>query len=252
MQLDLRQCETMALSLPEDTIRRESIVAHCTQLGLAWRLIDGVKASPGKIGCALSHLRALRLSTPGRPLLILEDDIGVSESFTPVIEAPGDADAVYLGGTIFGAIELVDYVGFTGAIAADEVNGELLRVYNLLSTHAILYVTERFKAAAAEATMHAIVDRDWEHDKAMARLQETYTVYAWRRPMFYQAAALQKPEIGQRQEDVTNITLQPNPLGVPGVLDLREGPRACLLVREGGILRWRWADEMQAGATGDG
>ena len=197
----------------------------------------------------MSHLRALRRSTPQRPLLILEDDVGVTESFRHVIDIPDDADAVYLGASIYGAISLVDYVGFTDSVAADEVNDELLRVYNLLSTHAILHVSERFKAAAAEATLQAIVDRDWEHDKAMAQLQETYTVYAWRRPMFYQAAALQQPHIGQKQEDVTNITLSPKALGVPGTLDMREGRRACFLVREDGILRWRWVDEMQ-GAGG--
>jgi hypothetical protein len=242
MQLELRQCETMALSLPEDTARRESVTAHCNQLGLSWRLIDGVKATPGKIGCALSHLRALRLSRPGLPLLILEDDIGVTESFTPLIDIPDDADAVYLGGTIFGAIDLVDYVGFTDSVAGDEINEQLIRVYNLLSTHAILYVTDRFKAAAEAAIVHALADLDWEHDKAMAKLQETFAVYAWRRPMFYQAAALQRPEVGQRQEDVTNIVLRPRPPGIPGTLDLREGPRDCLLVREDGRLRWRWVD----------
>jgi hypothetical protein len=242
MQLDLRQCETMALSLPEDAPRRESVTAHCNQLALSWRMIDGVKATPGRIGCALSHLRALRLSQPGVPLLILEDDIGVSESFTPVIDIPDDADAVYLGGTIYGAIDLVDYVGFTDSVAADEVNDQLLRVYNLLSTHAILHVTERFKAAAAEAILYSIADRDWEHDKAMARLQESSTVYAWRRPMFYQAAALQRPEAGQRQEDATNIVIRPQPPGIPGTLDMREGRRACFLVREDGRLKWRWVD----------
>ena len=127
-------------------------------------------------------------------------------------------------------------------MAAEPVREGLLRVYNLLSTHAIVHVTDAFKQASMEAIVHSIADRAWEHDKAMAALQERFNVYAMTRPMFYQAAALQKPHIGQRQEDATNIVITPTAIGVPGTLELRQGPRACLLLREDGKLKWRWSD----------
>jgi hypothetical protein len=239
IQLDLRTCETMALSLLEEAARRRSVVELCERLGLSWRLIDAVKCSPGRIGCGLSHLRALRLSTPGKPLVILEDDVGVNERFDPVIKVPADADAVYLGASIYGAVDIVDYVGFTNMLAADVVDDDLLRVYNLLSTHAILYLTERFKLATAESILQSLVDHDWEHDKAMAKLQETFTVYALRRPMFFQAANLQSSR-GRHQEDVTNIRLEPLALGTRFSLGIGDGWRAASLVREDGLLRWRW------------
>jgi hypothetical protein len=239
--LDLRQCETMALSLVSQPQRRQSVAAVCEQLGLDWRIVDAIAASPGRVGCALSHLRALSQSTAGRPLLILEDDVGVEDGVTPELEIPGDADAVYLGASIYGAVDIVDYVGFTRMLAADPAGPDLLRVYNLLSTHAILYLSERFKQAAAESIVQSLID-DWEHDKGMARLQERFCVYALRRPAFFQAAALQASR-GDHQERVTRITLQPSPVGAKSDLGIEDTWRAAKLVREEGLLRWRWDGE---------
>ena len=232
----------MALSLKDDTERRESVAAVCERLGLSWRFIEGVSCTPGWIGCGLSHMRALRHSAPGEPLLILEDDVGVSEHYAPIIEAPADADAVYLGASIFGAVDLIGYVGFTHMLLADPVGEDFLRVYNLLGTHAIVYLTERFKQATAETIAHTMIDLGQEHDKGMARLQERFNVYALRRPMFYQAAGLQKASVGPRQEEVTKVVLEPQAEGGAANMGLGDTWRAAVIVREDGLLRWRWAD----------
>jgi hypothetical protein len=237
--LDLRQVETMALSLAEDVRRRTSVSDICNRLGLSWRLIEAIKCNPGRIGCALSHLRALRLSTADKPLLILEDDIGVGAHFGPVIEPPADADAIYLGGSVYGAADMIDYVGFTRMLAADPVGDDWLRVYNLLGTHAILYLTDAFKHATEEAILESLVDRDWEHDKGMVKLQERFTVYALRQPLFFQAAALQKGD-GRHQESVTNVVLDPVAEGTRAKVQLEGEWHPVLLVRENGQLRWRF------------
>ena len=241
----MRQSETMALSLVDEETRRRSVAEVCDRLGLSWRMVDAVRCSPGRIGCALSHLRALRLSSPGRPLLILEDDVGVSESFAPLIDVPLDADAAYLGASVYGAVDIVDYVGFTNMLAADPAGEHWLRVFNLLGTHAILYLTDRFKLATAEAIVESIADRDWEHDKGMARLQERFNVYALRRPMFFQSAALQSAR-GEHQENVTNIVLEPRHEGAKANLGLGDEWWPAVLVREDGRLRWRWDVEAQS------
>jgi hypothetical protein len=232
----------MAVSLKDDTARRESVAAVCERLDLSWRFVDGLNCKPGWIGCGLSHMRALRLSAAGAPLLILEDDVEVSEHFAPVIEAPADADAIYLGASIFGAVDLIGYVGFTHMLLADPVDDDFLRVYNLLGAHAIVYLTERFKHAAAEAIAHTMIDLGQEHDKGMARLQERFNVYALRRPMFYQAASLQKATVGPRQEEVTKVVLEPQPEGIFANMGLGDIFRKAVIVREDGRLRWRWAD----------
>ena len=242
MRVDLRASETIAVSLPSEAARRASITAVGESLGLAWRLVDGVETRPGRIGCALGHLRALRAASPGRPLLILEDDVQTSAGVAPVIELPDEADALYLGVSRFGAIDLIDYVGFSNMIAAEAIDERLLRVYNLLGAHAILYLSERFKAAAAEAILRAVADEDREHDKEMARLQESFAVYALRRPLFYQANALQKPAAGDRQEAMTRVELQPLPEGVLGRIEVDGAWKDIVLTRDGGRLRWRWRE----------
>ena len=241
MRIDLRECQTLAISLPDATARRESVSALCQGLGLPGRLLDGVKASPGWLGCGLSHLRALREGDPDRPLLILEDDVAANEAFEWTLEAPDDADALYLGASIFGAVDMIDYVGFTYGVAADAVNDRLFRVYNLLSTHAILYLSHRFRRASAAGILEFMIDRGWAHDRAMAWLQERYNVYALRRPMFYQAAALQGPG-GERQEEVTNIVMQPPAEGAKVTVEIEGQWVWAELRREQGILKWRWSE----------
>lgn len=243
MRIDLHSVETLALSLPSEPGRRASVSGLCERLGLSWRLVDGVEARPGRIGCGLSHLRALRQARPGRALLILEDDVAAIDGFDPHLDVPDDADAVYLGVSQFGAVDLIDYVGFSNMIAADAVDERLLRIYNVLSAHAILYVTERFKAAAAEATLRALADLDREHDKEMARLQEDFVVYALRRPLFYQSNALQKPEAGDRQEAMTRIELAPLPVGTLGKIEVDGAWKTIVLARDGGRLRWLWGEQ---------
>jgi hypothetical protein len=249
MRVDLRKCDTLTVSLPAQAARRASVSALCRRLGLDWRMVDGVPTEPGRIGCGLGHLRALRAARSGAPTLVLEDDVAASEGFDPIVDVPDDADALYVGVSLYGAIDVIDYVGFSNMIAADPVDERLLRIYNLLGAHAILYLSDRFRAASAEAILRAIADLDREHDKEMARLQETFVVYALRRPLFYQANALQRPEAGDRQEAMTRVELKPLTEGIVGQIEVDGVWRSIVLSRDEPRLRWRWAG---LGGTGGG
>ena len=216
ISLDLRQCETLILNLAEDVQRRESVTALCEQLGLSYQVVDAVKCRPGHIGCGLSHLKALRQSDSLRPTLVLEDDVAITEHFLSTLAIPDDADAIYLGTSAFGAIELIDYVGFTSRVLADEAPGGLLRIYNLLAAHAILYLTDRYRRRAIEAIVESIIDRDWDPDRGLAMIQADFNVYAPRHPAFYQAGALQSPDRAEAQESSTRAVLEPSPVGRSG------------------------------------
>lgn len=241
LTLDLRACRTVALNLPEDARRRESVTQVCADAGLNLALVDGVRASPGRTGCALSHLRALRAYAEARPLLVLEDDVRLTEDFRPEIRYPADADALYLGISNYGAIEPVDYTGFTNLVLADDVDGQWVRVFNLLGAHAILYLSDRFRAAAMESIVESLADLDWAHDRGLARIQGRFKVYALRRPMFYQAADLQDRPDAHQQEAVTRFVLGSLAPGVTASVELGGVWRQMSLVREAdGRLNWRW------------
>jgi hypothetical protein len=239
--LDLRQCETLVLNLAEDAERRESVLALCARLELPARLIDAIKCSPGRIGCGLSHLKALREAANAGPTLILEDDVATTEAFSPVLEIPDDADAVYLGCSTYGAIEMVDYIGFTGRLLADDAGGGLLRVYNLLAAHATVYLTERYRLAAIEAITESVVDRDWDPDRGLAMIQSDFNVYALQYPSFYQAAALQPPSRAESQEAATRVVLQPSQIGQIEPIYLGGDAHNIRVERQGGGLKWVWA-----------
>jgi hypothetical protein len=239
--LDLRHCETLVLNLDEDVQRRESVVGLCERLGLSWRLIEAVKCNPGRIGCGLSHLKALRQADPTRPTLILEDDIGVTEDFRALIDLPLDADALYVGCSSYGALEMVEYVGFTYRLLADEATDGLLRVYNMLATHAIVYLTDRYRRAAADAIVASMIDHDWSPDSGLAKIQPDFNIYALRRPAFYQAAELQPPGRGEPQEAATRIVLEPSRVGAVEPVWLGGEPHNIRIERQADRLKWVWA-----------
>ena len=239
--LDLRQCETLVLNLAEDVERRESVVDLCERLGLSYQLVDALKCSPGRIGCGPSHLKALRQADKTRPTLVLEDDIAATEDFAPVLTVPDDADAVYLGVSAYGAVEMIDYIGFTGRLLADEASDGLMRVYNLLAAHATVYLTERYRRAAIEAIVESIVDRDWDPDRGLAMIQADFNVYAVQRPAFYQAAALQMPGRAEAQENATLLTLTPLPVGTVEPIWLDGVAHNIRIERHDNRLRWVWA-----------
>jgi hypothetical protein len=238
--LDLRQCETLILNLAEDVQRRESVVSLCERLGLSYRVVDGVKCSPGRIGCGLTHLKALRQADPSRPTLIFEDDIAVTEDYCPEVILPDGADALYLGVSAYGAVELVDYIGFTGRLLAEEASEGLLRVFNLLAAHATVYLTERYRRRAIEAITESLADRDWDPDRGLAMIQADYNVYAVRQPAFYQAAALQPPGRAV-QEDATRLSLAPLPIGSVEPLWLEGVAHNVRIERHDDRLKWVWA-----------
>ncbi len=243
MLVDLRACDTVAISLPEAIERRGSVAAVCESLGLSWQLLDGVKASPGWLGCGLSHLLALRQAKPLTPLIILEDDVEHTDACASAIEVPDDADAVYLGGSLYGAVDIVDYVGFTDMVAADPAGDLLVRVYNLLGTHAILYLSDRFRRACQDMILETMLERGWAHDKGMAKLQESFTVYALKRPMFVQSDHLQGPHFAGVQRSKTDVVLEASAEGAPARLGIGDTWRWAVLVREHGRLRWRWMEQ---------
>ena len=55
MQIDLRECETLVINLPEDTARRANMTQLCDRLGLNYRFIEGIKCAPGRIGATNRH-----------------------------------------------------------------------------------------------------------------------------------------------------------------------------------------------------
>lgn len=237
-RIELADCDVAIISLPGEHSRRGVVAARCRALGLNPRIVEAVACEPGQIGCGLSHIKALRSWDGTRPLLVLEDDVNTTEHFSPAIDVPADADAVWLGITKYGAAESVEFVGFPGVLAAETVAPGVARIYNMLAAHAVLHLTRHWSRSAIEAMLAAMLEYGSPPDCGLARIQPDFRIYAMQDPLFYQAAELQRREVATLREDATRIRLDPPQPGTVFALELREGLKPVRLERIDGILRW--------------
>ncbi len=142
----------------------------------------------GCIGYASALDRALRdMGRDFRPFLLIEDD--VSRMGADLFTLPPDADALYLG--ITSSAMMLDHPRQRQELLAEPTaDPKILRVLNLLTTHAIVYVSPVFAAAAqracVEAAMRILAGGEEPWDCNIARLQPSHRVYALIEPMFYQ------------------------------------------------------------------
>ena len=115
------------------------------------------------------------------PILIVEDDIGWTGIKT--IDIPLDADAIYLGLSYCGghATENI-HVLYCNAIPYSDTQ---CRIINMLSAHAILYISKRYKQAVMNE-LYKIKDINYYNDVAISRIQKDYNVYGNNVPVFFQ------------------------------------------------------------------
>ena len=179
MNLDLREIPVIYINLDRDVEKKEKIEKNLKSLGF-----KTVVRSPGylhptghRAGCSMAQHIALKKIDP--PFIILEDD-ATPLNFTPEIEVPDDADAVYLGVSSWGRMN-----GHSGPyVQYDEVDNGLLKVYNMLGTHAILYLNKEYVSVSTKIAYHQYKTEGYV-DVGFTDIMKYYNVYAFDNPMFY-------------------------------------------------------------------
>lgn len=160
--------------------------------GIKASKINGEVIIPYTIGIAKAHLEAV--SSAYGPILVLEDDAELLETVYPTeFEVPNDCDALYLGTSTYGMIK-----GQTAgnSVLAAKYNDNLLRVFNMLGMHAILYLTEEYKMHTIDTLKEFIENPIGGCDDPIAKTMWRWNVYALSSPIFYQADG--------RSEEVTS------------------------------------------------
>lgn len=113
------------------------------------------------------------------PILILEDDI----DFTGVREFDfvEDADAIYFGISRSAGhpIQNIDQ----GVVQFEPYSETQVRIKNMLTTHAILYISQSYKRSVIEVLSNCMI----YNDIALSRIQSNFKVLANIRPSFYQS-----------------------------------------------------------------
>jgi hypothetical protein len=154
--IDLRAMSILVINSEDRPDRRAFMQRQMDALGLPFSFVNGVRMTgPGK-GCAQAHLSVLKRTDVRTPFLVLEDDCEFTDNFHYRYVFPEEAEAVYLGVSGFG-IQPPGSIG-TGegiwkGVRFTRFGPNYLRVFNMLSGHARLYLTESYRAAVIDRAM---------------------------------------------------------------------------------------------------
>lgn len=181
-RLELSSLPVYVINLKEDKEKRSAIESQLKSYGFTnITFFNGTRSSTKKVGVASSHNKLLKqLKDTELPCLVLEDDVSIWDK-KEYIDVPANADAYYLGNSIFGLY------GGSGKkkIALEQFDEQSFRIYNMLAAHAIVYLNKEYIEFLERATAFQLSIRD-NQDKARAETMKYWNVYSAAKPMFYQ------------------------------------------------------------------
>jgi len=182
MKLLLKNIKTYWLTCDKAKNRWPSMELMLNTLGINGEKINGEITSPYTIGIAKNHRDAL-IKSGDSIVHILEDDATLTNSPLEFLEAPDDCDAIYLGTSLFGRIRKGTVYS---AVISEKYNDQLLRIYNMLSLHSVIYTTKKYKDKVIEIIDKFIQNPIGGMDDPIADIMYKYKVYCLQSPMFYQ------------------------------------------------------------------
>ena len=178
----LNTIKTYIISLPKDFNRLLVAKKSLMKIDQNHEVVDGVEHEQGVVGCGIAHLSIFNSANPR--CLILEDDIALTDSILKDIEIPDGADAIYLGVSNHGYVRRRN-VGIMDAVMCSRWDKNYKRVLNMCSTHAILYLSDRYWEAA-RATIARCLQTGVAFDLGLASIHRHFNILTPNDPMFYQ------------------------------------------------------------------
>lgn len=183
MKINLLDIPVFYINMSKDRHKREHIEKQLSELGFknVTRINAVEDKQNGRVGLSKSQLMALSQVTA--PFIVLEDDAD-PKHFKAIIEVPDDADAVYLGNSQWGLMQ--SHTGFY--LKYKKVNGykDIYRIYNMLSSHAILYLNQDYVKTCQRTTKYCAEEYPMPMDVPFAMIQRFYNIYTLDKPMFIQ------------------------------------------------------------------
>jgi hypothetical protein len=180
MKINIPQTKTIFISINDE--KTEAMNKKLSEAGFSdFSRFDGFVADQKITGCATSHRDVLKpLRKHSSPFIILEDDAQIINMVTE-IEIPDDADALYLGTSKVGFYNGRD----NPVISVEKIDDNISRIYNMLSAHAILYITPEYTENYIRTT-ETCIDLNIPHDIGRAETMKYFNVYCLNSPMFSQ------------------------------------------------------------------
>ena len=196
MKIKLSCIETHILTIENNVGRYERLKneLNCLEDKLKINVFYG-KTIPGHLGCAISTINMYKSTVP--PVLCLEDDCGLTENYNDELDVPDDADAVYLGTSVWGVTN-----GQTAwrNFSITKYNDKFYKIEGMCSTHAVLFLNNNFLGHLNKIGESYNMESTVPFDYLFCQEQKKFNVYGVAKPMFYQK--------GDCNEEVTLYSLE--------------------------------------------
>ena len=182
MKLNLTDIPVYYVNLEGEDVKRENTESMLKDLGFKYvHRFDAIRHEAGRIiGCARSHYEILKNEKP--PFIILEDDCALNKEFVSEIEVPDNADALYLGISHWGR-----YLNHSGPyVHCTKVDDNIVRVHNMLATHAIMYLSDSYTEMCKRVAYHFGYEVENHLDIGFAEIHKFFNVYSFDEPLFRQ------------------------------------------------------------------
>jgi len=227
LEIDLRKVPAVYMNLERHTEKNDKMRSMLEECGFETILrVEGLDVPENpQAGCAGAHYNGLIEIDP--PFVLFEDDCLI-HNFNPVIEVPEDADAVYLGTS-----QWARYLQFSGPfVHYEKATDDIVRVYNMLGGHAILYLTEDYVGMCQRISRHACEVIGYNQDPGFAEVQKYFNVYSVDDPFFKQSGynnavtTCKISDVGIEKSDANSFftkTIE-NLSSLQGVPDLNRNP----------------------------
>ena len=199
MKLNLTNIPVYYVNLEGEDVKRENTESMLKDLGFKYvHRFDAIRHEAGRIiGCARSHYEILKNEKP--PFIILEDDCALNKEFVSEIEVPDNADALYLGISHWGR-----YLNHSGPyVHCTKVDDNIVRVHNMLATHAIMYLSDSYTEMCKRVAYHFGYEVENHLDIGFAEIHKFFNVYSFDEPLFrqYEWSAVTTGKISQNSYD---------------------------------------------------
>jgi hypothetical protein len=185
--LDITKIPAVYINLEKHKKKNDSMYNLLSSVGFETiERIEGVLDTENSVaGCSKAHHKAL--SSFKTPFVLFEDDCVLFEqNKVTQIEIPDDADALYLGISSWGRMN--GHNGFYLQYDEFQEHPNLVRIYNMLGGHSVIYLTEDYRKMCEKVSYHAgYVIKDYQ-DVGFAEIQRFFNVYSLNNPMFYQTS----------------------------------------------------------------
>ena len=182
MKLNLIDIPVYYINLDDQDEKRKRTEAILKRIGFKYvERFSAIKHDAGRIiGCALSHYDILNRAQV--PFIILEDDCTLNKEVPEFIEVPDNADSLYLGISHWGR-----YLNHSGPyVHYSKVNDNIVRVHNMLATHAILYLSQEYANMCKRISHHFGYEVENHLDIGFAEIHKFFNVYSFDEPLFRQ------------------------------------------------------------------